>query len=107
MTIERKAARFAGAAFAALAVWFGGVAAAAALFDASSVVVFGPRAMEAALAAGATLVDARPGFVHVDAEEPGLVRRLYASGAWLVWPATAGGCRGRPQAGLGPRPGVT
>jgi hypothetical protein len=103
MTIERtKAARFAGAALAALAVWFGGVAAAAALFDASSVVVFGPYAMEAALTAGATLVDARTGLVRAGAEEPGLVRRLYASGAWLVWPAAAGGCRARPRA-----PGLT
>ena len=99
MTIERtKAARFAGAALAALSVWFGGVAAAAAVFDAASVVVFGPRAMEAALAAGATLEDARPGFVRVGAEEPGLVKRLYKAGAWFVWPAIGGGCLGRSRA---------
>ena len=34
------------------------------------------------------------GFVIANGDGPGFVRKLYAAGAWLVLPATAGGCRG-------------
>lgn len=80
----------------ALGLWFGGVALAAVALDPREVVVFGPAAAtgRAIENAGAWPLSAGPGFVAARTESTGAVRRLYAAGAWFVWPAFRAGCGG-------------
>lgn len=95
MTIDRVAVRSAvGAMGLALVVWFGGMAGLALVVEPDTVVVFGraPNLMRATVAADASLVAAGRGFVTLRRQSPGWVRRLYASGAWFVWPVVARGC---------------
>lgn len=94
MTIERRRLLWAGAA--ALAAWFAGVTAVTVLAEPTGTVfVLGPEEamLRTALLAGTAPRDAGRGFVRTGGETPGFVRELYRQGAWLVWPAPAGGCR--------------
>ena len=104
MTIEglsRKPLRWlagkAGLLAMTLAVWFGGMAVAAALWDPSEAVVFGSRAdvLLAQAPADVRIVSAGAGFVVLRGDRAGWVRDLYRHGAWLVWPASASGCGSR------------
>jgi hypothetical protein len=79
-----------------LVLWFLGMAALATVVEPPVVTVFGP--------AGPILADGRlkilavrPGVVTVAGEGRGWVRRLYATGAWFVWPIRAGGCFGQSR----------
>jgi hypothetical protein len=97
MIIERPSLRFPlKGLLLALAFWFVGMAALACIVDPAFVIVFGAdRAPARAVAASrALLVSAGPGFVTARSDEPGYVRRLYANGAWFVWPALRAGCGG-------------
>ncbi len=78
----------------ALAAWFGGLILLTPLLEPTrDVLVFGPATTIAALpTAGAALVDAAGGWTRVRRTEDGFVRRLYAQGAWIVFPAFEGGC---------------
>jgi hypothetical protein len=79
----------------ALGLWFGGMAVLALLVEPSAVVAFGPRAnlVAAVNAADAYVLSAGQGFVTAKADRAGLVQRLYAGGAWFVWPSLDGTCR--------------
>jgi hypothetical protein len=77
-----------------LFVWFAGMAAVAYLFDPAAVVVFAPG--DTAVSTIAT-ADGKPlrsgfGFATGTSDRSGFVRRLYASGAWFVWPSLTRGC---------------
>jgi len=80
---------------AVLAAWFLGMAALALAIDPPAVIVFGP--LQARLAAvdraDASLLSMGHGFTIARSDRGGLTRRLYAGGAWFVWPALAGMCR--------------
>ena len=81
----------------ALAAWFAGVVAVTFLFEpTSSVVVVGPRSAAEAVSAAeqGAIIDVRPGYTRVASLQKGVVRSLYAHGAWLVWPMIDGGCAG-------------
>jgi hypothetical protein len=80
---------------AALGLWFGGMAVLALLVEPSAVVAFGPRAnLTAAVnATDAYVLSAGQGFVIAKADRAGLVARLYAGGAWFVWPSLEATCR--------------
>jgi hypothetical protein len=56
--------------------------------------VVGGRTHMADLLAGSDtrIVDVKPGYMLVRGMEKGFVRALYSNGAWLVLPATPGGC---------------
>ncbi len=104
MTIERASRRplrwlagKAGLLAVTLAVWFGGMAAAAALWEPSEAIVFGSRAdvLLAQAPADVRIVSAGAGFVVLHGERKGWVRDLYRGGAWFVWPASAAGCGSR------------
>jgi hypothetical protein len=84
---------------AALAIWFGGMAVLALLVEPSAVIAFGPRAnlVAAVNAADAYVLSAGQGFVTAKADRAGLVARLYAGGAWFVWPSLEAMCRGRKR----------
>jgi hypothetical protein len=96
MTIEpRKSLAFPlGGLAVALIVWFGGMAAAAYAFDPSAVIVFAPsRTAVAAIArADGALLTAGAGFATGASDRSGFVQRLYAEGAWFVWPSLTRGC---------------
>ena len=95
MIIERVPLKeFCAASAAVLALWFGGMAALALIIEPRAVVAFGrtPALYDAVAAAGADFLGAGRGFVTARAEAPGLVRRLYAGGAWFVWPVIGAGC---------------
>jgi hypothetical protein len=97
----RRSARFVCLAAMALAAWFSLAAAATlALEPTRMVAVFAPAsALLPALAnADAQLVSAGAGFILVQGQHKGFVRRLYAGGGWLVLPALTGGCRGDGKA---------
>jgi hypothetical protein len=81
----------------ALAIWFGGMAVLALLVEPSAVVAFGPRAdlIAAVDSADAYVLSAGQGFVTAKADRAGLVQRLYAGGAWFVWPSLETTCRGK------------
>ena len=82
------------AAAITLIAWFGSLAALTlAIEPTRDVIVFG--AAQSAMQAPVGLLDAHDGFVRVRGSEAGFVRALYANGAWLVLPASNGGCRGR------------
>lgn len=78
----------------ALAAWFGGMGALALALDPPAVIAFGPeRGLLAAVAAADTaLLSVGAGFVTARTDRPGTVRRLYAGGAWFVWPVLKAGC---------------
>ena len=93
----RTSTSVAGIAGAALLIWFVGVAAMTAFVEPTAeVIVLAPATKAAALLSSArvAILDSPGGFLVVRGESPGFVRALYASGAWLVLPATSGGCRG-------------
>lgn len=77
-----------------LALWFGGMAAAAALFEPAAVIVFAPEARAVAMVAAAdgALLSSGTGFATGRSDRTGFVRRLYARGAWFVWPSLTRGC---------------
>jgi hypothetical protein len=80
---------------AVLAAWFAIVGLVTLLAEPTrNVIVVAPQAtaLRAASASGADLLDVRRGFSIMHSDRPGFVRALYAGGAWLVWPALAGGC---------------
>jgi hypothetical protein len=82
-----------GAALA-LGAWFGGMAGLALVVDPPGAIAFGPSA-SLARAVGATdaaLLESGAGFVLLWDQAPGLPARLYANGAWFVWPALPKGC---------------
>jgi hypothetical protein len=95
-------AGFVKAATVALSVWFGGLVVIAPLLEPTrDVLVVGPLSTVAALTSiGASLVDSSAGLTRVRGGEPGFVMRLYAHGAWIVFPAFEGGCNRplRPKA---------
>jgi hypothetical protein len=90
-------ARAIGAAFkaltATLAIWFAGMALLALVVEPPVVAVFG-RAAPVLSDPSLKIVAIRPGVITVAGEGRGWVRRLYARGAWFVWPITASGCVG-------------
>jgi hypothetical protein len=83
----------AGAA-AALSIWFSGMALLAVVVDPPAVVVFGPRQtlLEAVDHADASLISMGRWFAVARSKQSGIARKLYAGGAWFVWPAIAGTC---------------
>ena len=97
MIIERAFAAPLRIGAAALAVWFLGMAALALVVEPGAVVAFGraPQLYGAVVQADAELLGAGNGFVTARAEAPGLARRLYAGGAWFVWPVIGAGCGAR------------
>jgi hypothetical protein len=61
-----------------------------------TVIVFAPGAhvaLASAEAANVDLLDGTARFITVSGRSRGFVRQLYESGAWIVFPVTAGGCR--------------
>jgi|SRR5690349_17987872 len=78
-----------------LAAWFLGMAALALATDPPAVIVFGPQQSRLAAIdrADASLLTMGHGFTIARSDRDGLTRRLYAGGAWFVWPALAGMCR--------------
>nr|WP_041757162.1 hypothetical protein [Bradyrhizobium sp. ORS 278] len=73
--------------------WFAGMAAMALVVRPEAVVVFGPadQMIPAIIASDGALLDA--GRFHVAARTgTATVGRLYAAGAWLVWPIVGKGC---------------
>jgi hypothetical protein len=81
-------------------VWFGGLLIGAVVFEpTAAVMVYAPggRAVIAsARSADVDLLEASGSVFTVAGRNAGFVRRLYASGAWFVLPATGGGCRKIP-----------
>ena len=78
----------------ALILWFGGMGATAYFCDPSAVIVFAPNEIAVAAVAGADgeLLTSSAGFVTATSDRSGFVRRLYAQGAWFVWPSLTEGC---------------
>jgi hypothetical protein len=78
----------------ALTCWFAGLIVITPVLEPTrDVLVFGRTGTIAALpATGAALIDAAGDWTRVRRLEAGFVRRLYANGAWLVFPAFDGGC---------------
>jgi hypothetical protein len=78
-----------------LLIWFAGMAVVAYLFDPAAVIVFAPGAAEPvsiiAMADGQVLRSGF-GFATGTSDRSGFVRRLYAQGAWFVWPSLTRGC---------------
>ena len=91
---RREFRRIACGAGVALLAWFGGMAALALIVDPVAVVAFGPsdRISSAVVSADASVIAMGRGFIIARAEAGGLPRRLYAGGAWIVWPALAPRC---------------
>jgi hypothetical protein len=79
----------------ALLAWFGGMAALVLFVEPPALIAFGPqpRLAAAIVGADASILSMGEGFATVRADEAGLARRLYAGGAWFVWPALAPSCR--------------
>jgi hypothetical protein len=77
-----------------LSIWFFGMALLALVVDPQAVVAFGPRQelLTAVDHADASLVSMGRWFTVVRSQESGIARKLYAGGAWFVWPALAGTC---------------
>ena len=78
----------------ALILWFGGMGATAYFCDPSAVIVFAPNdiAVAAVASADGELLTSGAGFVTATSDRSGFVRRLYAQGAWFVWPSLTQGC---------------
>jgi hypothetical protein len=91
---RREAKRVLAGAVAAMFVWFGGMAALALVVQPSAVIVFGPSANLAAAieAADASILSVGQGFVTAKGDRAGFTKRLYAGGAWFVWPALPAFC---------------
>ena len=90
-----SAGRFGCGVLAILAVWFAALTAVPVIRDEpGQYLVIGPteRRLEAIRTTPALLVSAGPLYTHIATSSPGLVARLYAGGAWLVLPASNGGC---------------
>jgi hypothetical protein len=77
-----------------LVVWFAGMAAVAYVFDPAAVIVFAPQrtAVTAIATADGNLINSGFGFATGTSDRSGFVRRLYAQGAWFVWPSLTRGC---------------
>ena len=92
--ISLEARRIIAGAIAALLLWFGGMAALVLVIEPPAVTAVGPSAKLLAAAAGAnaSLLAIGRGFVTARADQAGLARRLYTSGAWFVWPALPASC---------------
>jgi hypothetical protein len=77
-----------------LGLWFGGMALIGFAFDPPAVVVFAPVSsiVQAVTTTDAKIMAVGPGFMALRAGKAGYVRRLYASGAWFVWPILPRGC---------------
>jgi hypothetical protein len=91
-----------GAGAFALAAWFAGLAILAYTVEPSrEVIAWVPQGRLAATisAAPVTVLEGQGGgFLRLRGESPGFVGLLYASGAWIVFPAAGGGCRSaRPR----------
>lgn len=94
--------RFLAAAAAVVSVWFAGLAMLTLFVEPeANVNVFGrePQLLRALAGSDVRLLSSGRGFMRVRGDGPGFVRQLYAHGAWLVLPGTAGGC-GIPAADL-------
>jgi hypothetical protein len=79
----------------ALGIWFAGMAAVAYAFDPAAVIVFAPggtAAVTAIAMADGKIVNSGFGFATGTSDRSGFVRRLYAQGAWFVWPSLTRGC---------------
>lgn len=96
MTIEvpHEARRLLTGAAATLFVWFGGMATLVFFVEPPALIAFGPKTqlISAAAKADASILAMGHGFVTASADRRGLARRLYASGAWFVWPALPPSC---------------
>ena len=81
-------------AVAALSIWFSGMAILALVVDPQAVVAFGPRQtlLEALDHADASLISMGGWFTVARSKQGGIVRKLYAGGAWFVWPVIPGTC---------------
>jgi hypothetical protein len=81
----------------ALGLWFGGLLLGAVAFEpTTAVMVYAPGGrgvIASARNADVDLLEASGSLFTVAGRNAGFVRRLYASGAWFVLPATGGGCR--------------
>jgi hypothetical protein len=80
-----------------LAAWFSLLAVATVVAEPSStVVVFASPAdsMRALVRGDALILGGGKGFAIMYGRRRGFVRQLYAGGAWLVLPASTGGCHG-------------
>ena len=77
-----------------LVAWFVGMAAVACAFDPGAVIVFAPQrtAISAIATADGELINSGFGFATATSDRSGFVRRLYAQGAWFVWPSLTRGC---------------
>jgi hypothetical protein len=64
------------------------------VIDPQAVVVFGPRQTLVAAVdhADASLISMGHWFTVARSQRSGITRKLYAGGAWFVWPAIAGTC---------------
>ena len=84
-------------ALLALAGWFTALAVVTYAAEPSrEVLVWVPdaRLAETLSSAPVSVLDGQSGgFLRVRGDTPGFVRSLYASGAWIVLPSGAGGCR--------------
>ena len=82
-------------------IWFSALAVAALAFEPTQEVIVLAASRDAAIAsivrADVALVHASDTVIMVAGRSRGFVRELYAGGAWLVLPASNGGCRGRPS----------
>ena len=97
-----NSAKFLAAAAAVATVWFVGLATLTVAFEPEADVnVFGrePQLLRALAGSDVRLMSSGRGFMRVRGDGPGFVWQLYAHGAWLVLPGTAGGC-GIPAADL-------
>jgi hypothetical protein len=96
MTIEapHEARRVLIGAAAALFVWFGGMATLVFFVEPPALIAFGPsaRLANAIVEANASVIAIGHGFITTRADGAGLARRLYAGGAWFVWPALPPSC---------------
>ena len=96
MTIEpaSEARRILAGASAALFLWFGGMAALVFFVEPPALIAFGPtaRLSSAILETDASIIGIGHGFITARSDDAGLARRLYAGGAWFVWPALPPTC---------------
>ncbi len=100
MTIERAAnkpgvGRFmAGLAFI-LAVWFVTLAMVPRLLDEpGQYILIGPQrtGIEALAATDVLFVGSGRGYIQIETSSKGTLSQLYGAGAWLILPASNGGC---------------
>jgi hypothetical protein len=81
-------------AAAALLLWFGGMAALVLFVEPPALIAFGPSAelSSAVIKTNASVLSLGRGFITARSDDAGLARRLYANGAWFVWPALPPSC---------------